>query len=355
MMRVWIGSWLVALCLINSSFASPGNRGYSGAPGALGRCASSCHGAGTGTVQVTGFPTNYVPDSTYLITIQAVTGFPIKNFNASVRIGTGTNRAGTITAGQGTSTYNVAQETNGVHLSTLDLQTATFNWQAPAVGAGTVRLYVAAHQGARNTGPNTNITLVANEAVIPQPPAPCSSPLPTNGEADQPLNLTLRWATAARATAYEVFIGTAEPLPSISNVVDTSFALSALEPSTTYLWRIDAINDVGITAGPVWSFTTEAQSPARDIVAPGEFALGQAYPNPFNGLVRLPLNVPANLPVRAHIYDRTGRLVVTLLDNQPLGQTAELEWNAAGQAAGLYFLRCLCAGQSVTQKLIYLP
>jgi hypothetical protein len=105
-------------------FASPANRGYSGAPGSLGRCASSCHGTTGGTVQITGFPTQYVPDSTYLVTIAALSGSPIKNFNGSVRTGTSATNAGVLSAGTGTATYNVSQETNGIRLSSLDQKQA---------------------------------------------------------------------------------------------------------------------------------------------------------------------------------------------------------------------------------------
>jgi len=355
MIRSWTGSWIVAFCIITTAWASPTNRGYSGAPGSLGRCSSSCHGAGTGTVEISGFPTEYVPDATYLITIEAVSGFPIKNFNASVRAGTGANRAGTISVGQNTATYNVAQETNGVRLATLDHQSATFNWQAPAAGTGTVRMYVAAHQGARNTGPNTNLTIVSTEAVVPQPPDQVQCVAPSNGAGNQPLSVTMEWLAADGATSYEVYFGITEPLTSLSNTVALSFPLDSLLPGTTYLWRIDAINDVGTTQGVPWYFTTEEQSPAVDAPLASEFSLSAAYPNPFNGFVRAQLSVPMNSAVTARIYDRTGREVATLLDNVTLSGLQELEWNASSQAAGLYFLRCDCNGLSQTQKLVYLP
>lgn len=353
-----IRSALLALCLFVyavSSVANPSNRGYSGAPGSLGRCASSCHGLGVGTVQVSGFPTDYVPDSTYLITIAALSGQSIKNFNGSVRVGTGSVTAGVITAGQSTQTYSVAQEQNGVHLSQLDRQSATFNWRAPAAGTGVVRMYVAAHQGNRDQGPNTNITLVANELVQLNPPNQASNPAPANGAENVSLPVTLSWSAATGATFYELYLGEPESLMSLGTTTTTTFTPPDVMAGMTYWWRVDAINEAGTNTGEVWSFTTEAQSSVHEDVVPREFVMGAAYPNPFNPVVRVDLSIPFTTELTARIYDRTGRLAATLVDRASVSGAVRLEWNASGHAAGLYFLKCECNGFTQTQKLVYLP
>lgn len=354
-MSRFVSLLIVTLVCTASLFASPNNRGYSGAPGSLGRCASSCHGLNNGTVQITGFPTEYVPDSTYLVTIAALTGSPIKNFNGSVRAGTGSTNAGLLAAGQSTVTYNVAQETNGIRLSAIDQTSATFNWRAPAAGTGTVRLYVAAHQGNRNQGPNTNLTIVANEIVALQPPGQPSNPIPANGATDVPTQMLLRWNAAAGATSYEVYLGNEESISSIGNSITLWLNSPDLIPGETYLWRVDAINGAGVTTGELWSFITEGGSDTRDLNLPLEFSVGQAYPNPFNKNVRISLGIPAETVISALVYDRTGRLVTTLVDHKSIVGNAQLEWNAAGQSAGVYFLRITGKGFSQTQKLVYLP
>ena len=124
---------------------------------------------GGGTVTVTGFPAQYSPGQSYLITIQRASGSSIANFNGSCRIGTGSENGGTISAGTGTATYNTSGETNGIHLSPNNQDSATFNWAAPASGTGTVSLYVAAHQGTAS-GANTVIVQVSDEsASVPGP------------------------------------------------------------------------------------------------------------------------------------------------------------------------------------------
>jgi len=136
--------------------------GYSGAPGSSGTCAGECHGGSGGTVQAVGFPPAYTPGHSYVISVVHRGGSSIANFNASVRIGSGSQTAGTITAGYQTATYSTGTESNGVHLSGRDQDSCTFNWQAPASGVGDVKLYVAGHQGAYG-GANSVISLTATQ------------------------------------------------------------------------------------------------------------------------------------------------------------------------------------------------
>lgn len=209
-------------------------------------------------MQISGFPVSYVPDSTYLITIARASGQAIKNFNGSCRVGTTNQNAGVITSGTGTSTYSVAGETNGIHLSQFDQTSATFNWRAPAPGAGTVRLYIGAHQGVQS-GPNTTIVAVSSELIVPQPPDTCSNPHPVNGATDQLLSgVILQWTIGAGTETHDIYFGTAEPLELFAgdHIGSSIFAPDPLEPATTYLWRVDSRNDVGTTPGPLWSFST---------------------------------------------------------------------------------------------------
>lgn len=444
---------IIALGLSSTAFARSNYRGYSGAPGTAGTCAASCHGPNNGTVQISGFPTSYVPDSTYLITITAVSGQSINNFNCSVRRGTGSVNAGTITGGTNSSTYNVAGETNGVHWSTNNHTTGTFNWQAPAAGIGNVTLYCGAHQGTSENGANTSIEISATEAVIETPPGLATNPVPADGaEGVDVMNTLLRWTAADRADSYEIFIGITEPTLSIGTTTNTEITVpSALNFGSPYVWRVDATNEFGTTTGTIWHFTTESDLPqlpeqasnpapadnainvpvtlsvlswtaavyaedyeiffgqtepleffgtsADTLIAlstelaydttymwrvdprnmsgsttgtvwsfrtehssatdptliPTSFTLSQAYPNPFNNNVRVSLSIPNESITTAQVFDQTGRLVTTLLDNVRLNGNVELDWNAAGHSAGAYFLRCECNTVTQVRKLIYLP
>src|SRR5512139_3091218 len=124
---------LIAVAMAEVTFT-----GYSGAPGSGGTCAGECHGGSGGTIQAVGFPTAYTPGQSYVVSVVHRGGSSIANFNASVRIGSGSQTAGTITAGYLTATYSTGNEANGVHLSGRDQDSCTFNWQAPSPGVGDV-------------------------------------------------------------------------------------------------------------------------------------------------------------------------------------------------------------------------
>ncbi len=154
--------FLALLVLATYAFAHTTYTGYSGAPGSKGYCASSCHGVSGGTIQVSGFPPQYVPGQTYTVTISHAGGSAIKQFNGSCRIGSGSENAGVIAAGTNTATYSTTGETNGIHLSAADQDNGTFQWTAPPGETGDVTLYIAGHQGSAS-GANTNLSFVSSE------------------------------------------------------------------------------------------------------------------------------------------------------------------------------------------------
>jgi len=158
---------VIAACLAaTTATALPDYTGYSGAPGSRGICAGDCHGSTGGTITVSGFPSNYAAGQSYVITVEHNGGSSICNFNASVRIGTGSLTAGTLTAGTGTEVYNATGEPMGVHLSSNNRSSGTFTWTAPNPPVGPVKLYLAGHQGSSSGGPNTEIQLTAQGAGI---------------------------------------------------------------------------------------------------------------------------------------------------------------------------------------------
>jgi hypothetical protein len=160
--------------------------GYSGAPGSRGQCAYQCHSQHdfTPTVTVTGFPTTYAPGQQYTIGVAHSGGSSIGQFNASVRVGTGSTNAGTLAGGTGTSTYTHTQETNGIHFTSSNQNSGTFLWTAPASGTGDVRLYWAGLQGNLTTGSDTLVVLVSHEGAGDNRPIISSIPpqtVPENG------------------------------------------------------------------------------------------------------------------------------------------------------------------------------
>jgi len=330
-------------------FAEPWTVGNSGAPGTQ-SCASSCHGEGAGSVEVHGFPESYYPDSSYLIRLTS-TGLSIKNFNASCRVGTTSLNAGVLLGEGMTANYSVANESNGVHAIEFDQDTLEFRWIAPVHGTGEVRLYVAAHQG-HDTGPNNDLMLVSDEIFVQQPPDVPSHPFPTDGATNVSVNVNLHWDEVVGADSFRVYFGTTDTPPLVTQQTSITFAPGQLDNATQYFWRIEAINEVGVTVGPSWNFTTE-QSSGSHVPFVGDFMLEPPFPNPFNGTTTLRMQLIGNVPLTIDIYNVQGRFVETLFSGISQHGRNEFLWRANG-SAGVYFIRANINHKPVIYKVLYL-
>jgi len=85
-----------------------------------------------------------------------------------------------------------------------------------------------------------------------------------------------------------------------------------------------------------------------------KFELAQNYPNPFNAITTIFYSLPRPEFVTLTIYDISGRVVATLIDeNQPAGVN-RVTWNAAGLSSGIYFYTIQTSGFSQANKMFLL-
>lgn len=101
-------------------------------------------------------------------------------------------------------------------------------------------------------------------------------------------------------------------------------------------------SDIGYTGGPHASLapdTTWAALPDwQPTILPQAFALGAPWPNPFNPVTQIPLELTRPSLVRLEVFNLLGQRVAVLHDGLlPAGRRA-LRWDAQGQASGLYFV-----------------
>jgi hypothetical protein len=179
---------------------------------------------------------------------------------------------------------------------------------------------------------NNETGVIENQPFVPLPPEDPKRPLPTNGETNVATNVTLQWEGGYYAHVYDVYLGTS-PNPPLyaSNLAlgpshwdgqhQSLTVTAALQPGTTYYWRVVGKTMANMTAtSPVWNFTTTGSAPAPpppstgagDIVlyaadasaraggwrvqADGTAAGGSAMVHPDAGAAKLtsPLASPAN-------------------------------------------------------------
>ncbi|MBS1262317.1 MAG: hypothetical protein MAG453_01660 [Calditrichaeota bacterium] len=85
---------------------------------------------------------------------------------------------------------------------------------------------------------------------------------------------------------------------------------------------------------------------------PSEFSIGDAYPNPFNPSVTVPVTLGAASDVRMLVYDVLGREVATVHAGKLAAGGHTMSWTADGVASGVYFLRIDAGKVASTQKVV---
>jgi len=86
-----------------------------------------------------------------------------------------------------------------------------------------------------------------------------------------------------------------------------------------------------VTVNPATSI-----SKYNDLI-PLEFSLSQNYPNPFNPATTIRYGLPKASNVVISIYDVNGRHITDILNANKSAGYHTIEWNASGQASGMYF------------------
>ncbi|MBT7789071.1 MAG: T9SS type A sorting domain-containing protein [Calditrichaeota bacterium] len=90
----------------------------------------------------------------------------------------------------------------------------------------------------------------------------------------------------------------------------------------------------------------------RSDVAPHEFAILTAYPNPFNATTTIAYTVPNTSHVNLSIFDPMGRNVAELLNGQVSSGIHRAVFNAQGLESGIFIARLTSRNQTHSQKLI---
>ena len=108
---------------------------------------------------------------------------------------------------------------------------------------------------------------------VPSPLKP-SNPIPADGATgvSTASTDTLNWMDAPLATHYDVYQGTDCPAPDYPDaqyveVTESELTGLSLVPSTTYCWKVVAIDDAGcFTEGDTWTFETICPDPTAPTV-----------------------------------------------------------------------------------------
>ncbi len=87
---------------------------------------------------------------------------------------------------------------------------------------------------------------------------------------------------------------------------------------------------------------------------PDEFELKQNYPNPFNPSTKIQFTLPLESEVSVEIFNVIGQKITTLVSGRLNSGTHVYEWNASGQASGVYLLRLVTSDGVFIKKMTLL-
>ena len=78
-----------------------------------------------------------------------------------------------------------------------------------------------------------------------------------------------------------------------------------------------------------------------DIGGPSTFLIGEAFPNPFNNYLTIPIESSNDQKLTIDIVDILGKQVESLINNQTINNKFLLQWNAKNVSTGTYFIRAV--------------
>jgi hypothetical protein len=123
----------------------------------------------------------------------------------------------------------------------------------------------------------------------------------------------------------------------------------------------DEDGDMDIISGDWYAFVNffENTTPAVAIddelsEYPSEFSLNQNYPNPFNPVTTISFTIPKTSVVNISVYNVTGQLVKTVINEQKNPGTYSVKWHSRGMISGVYFYRLTTEEFSAVKKCIIL-
>jgi photosystem II stability/assembly factor-like uncharacterized protein len=197
-------------------------------------------------------------------------------------------------------------------------------------GFGTGHVFKTTNGGANWTDITGNLPDVPHQSV-------CIDPLyPQNVYVGSDLGVYV--TTNSGANWYEFRTGMPYALVFDLKVVYPARKLRAATHGSGAYQRDLVPNPVGIT--PIGS------------EVPKEFKLSQNYPNPFNPSTKIRFAVAKQSNVKITVYDITGRLITTLVNENLRPSNYEIKFDAGGISSGVYFYRLETSGFADTKKMV---
>ena len=170
------------------------------------------------------------------------------------------------------------------------------------------------------------------------------------------------WCVNANSDSYRTASGTSLSAPLVSGAA--AVILSA-HPDWTPMQVREAMmmtsdrvdtpdNDYGYGVINVMAAIDYETSAIDENSIPDEFSILNIYPNPFNPTTTMQFKVGTDGHTSLHVYDITGHLVETIINEKLMAGDHYYKWDASGLSSGIYFIHINLPTGNITQKITYL-
>ncbi len=254
----------------------------------------------------------------------------------------------------GAETYTVNISTDPLFSSAVVSSTSSATSFSPAtlLTSTTYHWRVQAANGAGNAPWSETWSFTTKKAVIPTPTAPTLL-LPIDNASQEDTIESFKWSSVVNATKYHFDLSkdaTFATHISQQTISDTVATVNALQHSTTYYWKVQAVGaDNSVSSwSTARSFTTK--NPVTSVSTNSDASSIQVEENPFASM--LTLRVPLAKNVAVTLYDLLGRDVCHLVADVQSNRLLQI--NTSDLPSGQYVLKTLVGNDTQIFHLIHL-
>ena len=197
------------------------------------------------------------------------------------------------------------------------------------------------------------------------------------GDLPESVNLKASSSDQVKSVLFDINDGFYKRLENVSPFalfgdISGDFLPGALPPGG-YTLKVYPFSEVmkGGQSGPVTSirFTVLNNAPQKNGIPsgyfveplegtqqeiPGNFALNDNYPNPFNPVTTISFQVPSTSHIQIEVYDMLGRYLTTIADATFETGNHAVQFNAGNLTSGMYIYRLITPQGSISKKMLLL-
>ncbi len=85
---------------------------------------------------------------------------------------------------------------------------------------------------------------------------------------------------------------------------------------------------------------------------PVDYTLDQNFPNPFNPVTNIEIEIPRTSFVRLSVYDQLGREISMIVNEQLYPGTYKFHWDGTSYSSGQYYLKMEAGGKVISKKMM---